>query len=109
MKRWLEESTHSLVTWETDTSSQTSASQAGILHGNNSDIPAFRWYDKDQGRLFVSNNFADAYELNQRYAKGQGLLRGGTSINNLMAGENARGSYFKSADYRARLESAASA
>ena len=38
--------THVLTGWETDTSSQTSASQAGILHGNNSNIPAFRWYDK---------------------------------------------------------------
>ena len=65
--------------------SQTSACQTGILFGDNYDIPAFRWYDKAQDRLFVSGN--DAAEINARYAKGQGLLRGGASINNMMNGD----------------------
>ena len=43
LARWLETGSHRLVGWETDLSSQTSASQAGILHGNNHNIPAFRW------------------------------------------------------------------
>ena len=42
LSRWLEEGTHRLVEWETDFSSQTGASQAGILLGSNEDIPAFR-------------------------------------------------------------------
>jgi len=46
MARWLETGTHQLAGWETDLSSQTSASQAGLLHGNNENIPAFRWYDR---------------------------------------------------------------
>ena len=33
--------------WETDLSSQTGASQAGILLGSNEDIPAFRWVEKE--------------------------------------------------------------
>ena len=33
--------------WETDLSSQTGACQAGILHGNNDDWPAFRWWEKE--------------------------------------------------------------
>ena len=57
------------------------------MYGDNHDIPAFRWYDKEQGRLYVSNNFKDAAEINGRYANGKGLLREGTSINNLMAGD----------------------
>ena len=36
--------------WETDLSSQTGASQAGILLGSNDDIPAFRWVEKETGR-----------------------------------------------------------
>ena len=36
--------------WETDLSSQTGASQAGILLGSNEDIPAFRWVEKETGR-----------------------------------------------------------
>ena len=35
------------VEWETDLSSQTGASQAGILLGSNEDIPAFRWVEKE--------------------------------------------------------------
>jgi uncharacterized membrane protein YvlD (DUF360 family) len=65
--------------------SQTSACQTGILFGDNHDIPAFRWYDKAQGKLFVSGN--DAAEINARYANGQGLLRDGASINNMMNGD----------------------
>ena len=67
--------------------SQTSACQAGILFGDNYDIPAYRWYDKSQDRLFVSGN--DAAEINARYANGRGLLRGGASINNLVNGDAA--------------------
>ena len=65
--------------------SQTSACQAGILFGDNFDIPAFRWYDKSQSRLFVSGN--DAALINNRYASGNGLLRGGASVNNMVNGD----------------------
>jgi len=68
--------------------SQTSACQSGILFGDNHDIPAFRWYDKDQGRLMVSGS--DAPQINARYAMGSGLLRGGSSINNMMNGDAAK-------------------
>lgn len=46
LKRWLNSGSHRLRGWEPDLSSQTSASQAGILLGNNDAIPAFRWWDK---------------------------------------------------------------
>jgi uncharacterized membrane protein YvlD (DUF360 family) len=65
--------------------SQTSACQAGIMFGDNYDIPAFRWYDKDRQKLLVSGS--DATEINARYAKGNGLMRGGSSINNMLAGD----------------------
>ncbi len=65
--------------------SQTSACQAGIMYGDNDDIPSFRWYDKEQKKLYVSGH--DASELNARYAGEDGLLRGGSSINNMMAGD----------------------
>ena len=78
---------HALSHTDCGLPSQTSACQAGIMYGDNYNIPAFRWYDKDQGRLYVSNNFKDAAEINGRYSNGQGLLRQGTSINNLMAGD----------------------
>ncbi|MBK8048479.1 MAG: phage holin family protein [Anaerolineales bacterium] len=65
--------------------SQTSACQSGIMFGDNHDIPAFRWYDKDEQKLFVSGH--DAALINARYAKGNGLMRGGSSINNMMNGD----------------------
>ncbi len=65
--------------------SQTSACQAGIMFGDNYDIPSFRWYDKDEQKLYVSGK--DAAVLNARYAHGQGLMRGGSSINNMLAGD----------------------
>ena len=51
MARWLADGTHQLVEWEPDLSSQTGASQAGILLGSNEDIPAFRWVEKETGRV----------------------------------------------------------
>jgi uncharacterized membrane protein YvlD (DUF360 family) len=46
IKSMIDDRTHTLRKWETDLSSQTGASQAGILHGNNADITAFRWIEK---------------------------------------------------------------
>ena len=65
--------------------SMTSACQAGIMFGDNSDIPAYRWYDKEQGKLYVSSS--DAAELNTRYGHGQGLMRNGSSIMNMFNGD----------------------
>ena len=39
---------HKLSRWEALLPSMTSASQAGILHGNNDGIPAFRWWERDR-------------------------------------------------------------
>jgi uncharacterized membrane protein YvlD (DUF360 family) len=45
---WLRSGTHKLSRWEALLPSMTSASQAGILHGTNEGIPAFRWYERDR-------------------------------------------------------------
>ena len=65
--------------------SMTSACQAGIMFGDNHDIPAYRWYDKGQKKLYVSSS--DATELNGRYAHGQGLMRHGSSVMNMFTGD----------------------
>lgn len=65
--------------------SMTSSCQAGIMFGDNHDIPAYRWYDKDKQKLYVSAS--DAAELNGRYAHGQGLMRDGSSIMNMLNGD----------------------
>ena len=88
MARWLAEHTHRLAEWETDLSSQTGASQAGILLGSNDNMPAFRWVEKQTARLMTCSAPADCAEIERRHATGIGLLvDGGASRGNLLSGE----------------------
>jgi len=88
LARWLETDTHRLAGWETDFSSQTGASQAGILLGSNTDIPAFRWVEKETGTLMTCSAPPDCAEIERRHATGIGLLiDGGASRGNLLSGE----------------------
>ncbi|MEU5361947.1 phage holin family protein [Streptomyces sp. NPDC005925] len=93
--RWLDGGagrgpSHRLTPWRTDWSSQTGASQLGILHGSNHDVPAFRWYEKDTREVMVCNRPTSAAELQRRavgYAGHPGLLTGdGASRGNLFGG-----------------------
>jgi uncharacterized membrane protein YvlD (DUF360 family) len=89
--RWLEQGSHRIVGWECDLSSQTGASQAGLLLGSNWDMPAFRWYEKETGRTLVSNHPPDAAEIERRHSSGGGLLAaGGTSRGNMFSGDAPR-------------------
>ncbi|WP_208780273.1 alkaline phosphatase family protein [Streptomyces griseorubiginosus] len=87
--RWLE-GTHRLTPWRTDWSSQTGASQLGILHGTNHDVPAFRWYDKDRREVMVCNRPTSAAELQRRAVEFTGdgglLTVDGASRGNLFGG-----------------------
>jgi uncharacterized membrane protein YvlD (DUF360 family) len=88
---WLEQGSHRIVGWECDLSSQTGASQAGLLLGSNWDMPAFRWYEKETGRTLVSNHPPDAAEIERRRSNGDGLLTaGGTSRGNMFSGDAPR-------------------
>jgi uncharacterized membrane protein YvlD (DUF360 family) len=88
MASWLSEGTHHLREWETDFSSQTGASQAGILLGSNEDIPAFRWVEKESGRLMTCSAPDDCEEIERRHSTGRGLLiDGGASRGNLLSGD----------------------
>lgn len=84
---WLRHGGHRLGRWEALAPSMTSAGQAGILHGSNEGIPAFRWWEREGGRLMVSNRPADAREIERRLSGPSDLLvEGGTSISNLLSG-----------------------
>ena len=88
MARWLADGTHRLAEWETDLSSQTGASQAGILLGSNEDISAFRWVEKETATLMTCSAPQDCAEIERRHATGIGLLvDGGASRGNLLSGE----------------------
>ncbi len=88
MARWLRDDTHQLVEWETDLSSQTGASQAGILLGSNEDISAFRWVEKETATMMTCSAPPDCAEIERRRGTGIGLLLdGGASRGNLLSGE----------------------
>jgi uncharacterized membrane protein YvlD (DUF360 family) len=88
MARWLAEGTHHFTEWETDLSSQTGASQAGILLGSNDDIPAFRWVEKETARMIACSGPPDCEEIERRHSTGNGLLAdGGASRGNLLSGD----------------------
>ena len=89
LKKWLDDGTHTLKGWETDLSSQTGASQAGILHGNNQDIVAYRWIEKENNnQLVVSGKLSDAPLVEKRISNGEGLLVNGISIANMFSGDS---------------------
>ena len=91
LARWLGSGGMTLDRWEPLLPTQTSASQAGVLHGNNDGIPGFRWWDKKTSRLMVSNHPKDAREIMRRVSNGDGLLaKGGASIGNLLSGDAPR-------------------
>lgn len=87
LARWQADGTHVLNGWETDLSSQTSASQAGILLGSNRNIPAFRWYDKPRQQLMVSSSVTTARTLEHDLSNGNGLLQAGASRWNIFSGD----------------------
>lgn len=85
---WISAGSHRLIGWETDWSSQTGASQAGILLGSNDDIPGFRWMEKQTGQLMVSNHPRSAAEIERTRSTGSGLLHAdGASRNNIFTGD----------------------
>lgn len=88
LSKWVRSGAYRLESWETDWSSQTGACQAGILHGNNGNMPAFRWWDKVEGKAMVTNHPRDAAEIERRQSDGQGLLAGdGASRANILSGD----------------------
>ncbi|GAB2640051.1 alkaline phosphatase family protein [Kribbella swartbergensis] len=88
---WIRDGRHSMVGWHTGVPSTTPASQAGILHGGSRQIPAFRWYEKETGRVMVTNRGRDAAEIETRISTGRGLLAdGGVSISNNWSGDAER-------------------
>jgi uncharacterized membrane protein YvlD (DUF360 family) len=88
MARWLAQDTHALAEWEPDLSSQTGASQAGILLGSNEDISAFRWVEKETATMMTCSAPPDCAEIERRHSSDVGLLaNGGASRGNLLSGE----------------------
>ncbi len=85
LKEMIDQEGYKISRVDCGTPATTPACQAGILLGNNHDIPAFRWLDKDQNRLMVGNNVAE--EIEPHLSNGLGLVRDGSSIGNMFSGD----------------------
>ena len=81
--------THHLVEWEPDLSSQTGASQAGILLGSNDGHPGLPLGGQGvRAASIACSGVADCAEIEEAHATGIGLLvNGGSSRANLFSGE----------------------
>ncbi|HSK27066.1 MAG TPA: hypothetical protein VK894_09170, partial [Jiangellales bacterium] len=88
ISRWIRSGSHTWREWTARVPSTTPVSQAGLLHGDTTGIPAFRWYDRELGRLVVANRPADAALIEARRSDGRGLLADdGVSVSNLFSGD----------------------
>lgn len=77
-----------LQRWRCGIPSSTPAVQAGIMFGNNWDIPAFRWYEKDTRVAPHCKSPHFAALIKSRVAGRQpGILTGGSSYTNLLDGD----------------------
>ncbi len=88
LARWIRSGQYEWKPWWAQIPATTPVSQAGLLHGSTEDMPGFRWYEKDTGRLLVANHPPDAAEIESRVSNGRGLLAdNGVSISNLFSGD----------------------
>jgi len=93
LRRWVDDGTHTLREWTVQLPCTTPASQQAVLHGTSAGIPAFRWYDRELGRVLVANRPADAAIIETRASNGLGLLADdGVSISNIFTGDAAKAS-----------------
>ena len=88
LRRWMDEGSHAVHEWTVQLPCTTPASQQAILQGTADGVPAFRWYDRELGRVLVANRPEDASIVEARASTGQGLLADdGVSISNIFTGD----------------------
>ena len=88
LRRWVDTDSHVLHEWTVQMPCTTPASQQALLQGTAAGVPAFRWYDRELGRVLVSNRPKDAAIMESRVTTGRGLLADdGVSISNLFTGD----------------------
>ncbi len=91
LRRWVDAGAQLAHEWTVQLPCTTPASQQAILMGTSDRVPAFRWYDRELGRLLVANRPDDAAIIERRASSGLGLLADdGVSISNIFTGDAPR-------------------
>ncbi|MHB1293377.1 MAG: alkaline phosphatase family protein [Anaerolineae bacterium] len=88
LQRLVRRGEFSLGGWRSGLPCTTPAAQAGIMFGNNDDIPGFRWYDKGSGESVVCKFPGTVTNIQDRVSAGNpGILAGGSSYLNMFDGD----------------------
>ena len=104
LRRMLRRGESVLHPWRCGLPCTTPAVQAGIMYGNNEDIPAFRWYDKASGESIVCKPPGTIKSIQDRISSGrQGILAGGSSFMNMFDGDASLSIFTLGAMNRKRL------
>jgi hypothetical protein len=86
IEQMVREQGYTLRRWFCGLPSATPYCQAGFFHGENDGIPAFRFYDKTEGRVITCNTPAGVQYIRDRITA-PGALAGGSSYVNLLDGD----------------------
>ncbi len=86
IQRLLDEQRFALRQWFCGLPAATPYCQAGIFHGENDGIPAFRFFDKEAGRVITCNAPEGVQYIRDRIST-PGALAGGSSYVNLLDGD----------------------
>ncbi len=86
ISRLLKDEEFGIRRWFCGLPSATPYCQAGIFHGENGGIPAFRFYDKDARKVITCNAPHGVQYIRDRI-KAPGALAGGSSYVNLLDGD----------------------
>ena len=89
LKRLLDRQGWSLRKYPAGLPSATPAAQAAIFFGTKEGIPAFRWYEKQDGRVLVGSKVGDVQVMRDRLPA-EGVLKGGHGYVNIYDGGAAR-------------------
>jgi hypothetical protein len=85
MRRLLERQGWELRRFPAGLPSATPAAQAAIFYGTKQDIPAFRFYEKQERRLIIGSRPADVQHIRDRLPE-SGILDGGSGYVNIYDG-----------------------
>lgn len=81
VKRLLEEEDYEILPYHCGVPSTTPFAQAGILYGDNSEIPGFRWWDRKAGAVIGFGAKGTFKQVAHRYFRGlRPLCEGGACI-----------------------------
>lgn len=86
ISKLLRSQTHKIARFDCGLPATTPAFMAGIMYGDNSNIPGFRWYDKERKEFLIMKSLNDTARIEKMLSKNKGILCEGASYCTLFTG-----------------------